>query len=110
MFTKTPSKPNSIIIPKDAKIVMAVHVNIKEGKSIEGYMIYKALILMNQMGLLPKGYLTRVKNGHIKLSTAIKKVKSVMKEGRFPYNMCAKHLGNDRYTVVLYKTTATKSA
>jgi hypothetical protein len=110
MLKGIPSKPNSIIIPKDTKVVRAIHVDIKEGKTIEGYMTYKALVIMDYMGYLPKGYLTRVKNGHIKLSTAIKKIQSVKSKNHFPYNMTAKHLGNNRYIVVLVKSVTTKSA
>ena len=106
MFTNTPSKPNSIVLPKGAKVIKAIRITIPEGKTIEGFMVYKMLVIMNHQGLLPKGYLTRVRNGHISFKTALKKIVSIKNETNFTYNIISKSLGNNQYAVILCKTVA----
>ncbi len=105
-----PNKPVIVVIPKNTKVLKKKFVQIKENNSIEGYMVYKILVIMDGLGYLPKGYLTRIKNGHIKLSTARKKAQLIANEVNFPYRISAKSVGGNRYAVVLYKLITTKSA
>lgn len=106
MLKVIPSKPNVIVVPKDVKVIKAIRTTIPEGKTIEGFMVYKMLVIMNHQGLLPKGYLTRVRNGHISFKTALKKIVSIKNETNFTYNIISKSLGNNQYAVILCKTVA----
>lgn len=93
---------------KKGEVFVSAHkISIAEGKSIEGYVTYKMLVMLDNKGLLPKGYLTRVKNGHISLKCAYAKAQEVHQANSFPYVIRVKQVGNI-YIVALIKLTATE--
>lgn len=58
----------NFILPKSAVIVS--HKVVRSSKPIASILTWEGLLYANSEGLLPKGYLTRCRNGHVSLASA----------------------------------------
>lgn len=66
------------VIRKIKHIGYAQQINDNNRPEIEKRMTWSALKLLNHLGLLPRGYFTRVVNGNISYETARKRAKDTL--------------------------------
>lgn len=91
------------VLAKDEVII--AHKVIKSSKSPLSILIWEGLQHADYEGLLPKGYIKRVRNGHISPVTAKKFLNKLYKEGKMTVSFAIKPIPNQTNKYVVAVTT-----
>ena len=81
------------------KIVKASKIKVSKYTNMPKLYTHKFLTVLDYEGLLPKGYMTRVNNGHIKYETALRMVQKLQSESN--YYMMSKEVAPLHHVLVL---------
>ena len=78
------------------------HEIVKSSKDPKFILLYKTLCYLDIEGLLPKGYLTKIKNGKINYDSALKYCKNIYKNNNIPiyYSLMPTKKAENQYIVV----------
>lgn len=85
------------------------HEIVKSSKDPKCILLYKTLCYLDIEGLLPKGYLTKIKNGKINYDSAFKYCKNIYKNYEVPiyYSlMPTKKIPNQYIVVAIQRVVA----